>query len=62
SRKSFLKRFFGKETEELLSATLAVDTYLMMQGVEFLRVHDVLPHRQARDLLLYMHKDKGTVL
>ena len=55
SRKSFLMHFFGKERHELLSATLAVDSYLMMQQVNYLRVHDIETHKQARDLLLHLN-------
>jgi len=48
SRKSFLRRLLNKPTEELLAATIAINAYLMLQGVEIIRVHDVMEHGDAR--------------
>jgi len=53
SRKSFLRKTLNKPTEELGPATLALDSYLALQGVDILRVHDVAMHR---DLLTLFHK------
>ena len=43
SRKSFM----GDIPEERLEATLAVSTYAVCQGVNILRVHDILPNLRA---------------
>ena len=51
SRKSFLGKILGRSEEERLSGTLAVSERLIEQGADFLRVHDVAPHR---DLLKMM--------
>ncbi|MDB6081692.1 MAG: folP [Chlamydiia bacterium] len=51
SRKSFLRRFLSKTTEELLCATLVVNTQLMIEGVSIIRVHDVAEHYDARSIL-----------
>lgn len=41
SRKSFLARISGSETDERLEGTLAVTALAVERGVEVLRVHDV---------------------
>ena len=41
SRKSFLGKITGKQTEERLPATLATTAYLAGEGVDIIRVHDV---------------------
>lgn len=46
SRKSFLKAWGGPADRD--GATLEVSRYLMAQGVEYLRVHDVSAHRALR--------------
>lgn len=46
SRKSFLRTTAGVSVDEVLPATLAVDTFLALKGVDILRVHDVEAHRQ----------------
>lgn len=51
SRKSFLSRLTGKTTEELLPATIAVNTLALRNGVDILRVHDVAEHRGIIDLV-----------
>ncbi len=48
SRKSFLKHTLQKETSELLPATLATSAYLMMKGIDILRVHDIEEHQDFR--------------
>lgn len=54
SRKAFIRHFLNKPTEELLSATLAVNCLLALSGVEIIRVHDVKEHRDAMDILEYV--------
>ena len=42
SRKSFIKDLSGKnDSKSRIGGTLASSIYLMMQGVQILRVHDV---------------------
>lgn len=47
SRKSFLRKTLHLPTEELLTPTCALNGYLIQQGVDILRVHDVAAHRQV---------------
>lgn len=51
SRKSFLRKFLSKPVEDLLFATLTLNTKLMMNGVDIIRVHDVQEHHEVRRLL-----------
>lgn len=51
SRKAFIRKLADCSVEEALSPTIAVDSYLMLEGVDIIRVHDVKPHVQARTLL-----------
>lgn len=51
SRKSFLRKFLNKPVEDLLLATLALNTKLMLSGVDIIRVHDVQEHQEVRKLL-----------
>jgi len=46
SRKSFLGKLLGHDATERLAGTVAVNTLLLRQGVDLLRVHDV---REAVD-------------
>ena len=42
SRKSFIKKLSGKNDSKLrVGGTMASSIYLMMQGVQILRIHDV---------------------
>lgn len=41
SRKSFLRSITGKETSQLGPATLAAELFAAIQGVEYIRTHDV---------------------
>ena len=42
SRKSFIKEISGKnDTKKRIGGTVASSIYLMMQGVQILRIHDV---------------------
>ncbi len=51
SRKSFIYRFLNKERNDILSATIALNSMLMLSQVDIIRVHDVADHRDARDLI-----------
>jgi dihydropteroate synthase len=51
SRKSFMKNLLRKETEELLYSTIAVNSYLISQDVDIIRVHDIEEHRDAINIL-----------
>ncbi|MEZ5315686.1 MAG: dihydropteroate synthase [Chlamydiales bacterium] len=58
SRKSFLQKILKKEASELLSTTLALNTMAALESVDYIRVHDVLPHRYILTLLEYMKSIK----
>ena len=47
SRKSFIGEITGAPIHDRLPGTLAAVTACVLAGVEFLRVHDVAPARQA---------------
>lgn len=47
SRKSFIGKITGEETQGRLPGTLAVTTYLAMKGVDLIRVHDPKENLQA---------------
>ena len=47
SRKSFIGRLTGAAAEDRLPGTIAAVVASILAGVEFLRVHDVAPVRQA---------------
>jgi dihydropteroate synthase len=47
SRKRFLYRLLGRETDERLAGTIGVSIALAMQGADLLRVHDVAAVRDA---------------
>jgi dihydropteroate synthase len=47
SRKSFIGHLTGAPVEQRLAGTLAALTACVLQGVQFLRVHEVGPARQA---------------
>ena len=51
SRKDFMRKITGKDREELLPTTIAINTLMMMEEVEILRVHDVAEHRMCREVL-----------
>ena len=51
SRKSFMMKITGKGREALLPPTLALNGLLMMQEVDFIRVHDVQEHRLCMEVL-----------
>lgn len=47
SRKSFIGRVLGKEVDERLAGTIAVNLAALNAGAAILRVHDVAAHRDA---------------
>ncbi len=51
SRKSFIYKSLGKAPEDVLPATLAVNTLAIEKGVDWIRVHDVAEHRQIIDFM-----------
>ncbi len=51
SRKSFMQKITGKERETLLPPTIAVNTLMMVEGVDIIRVHDVAEHCLCREVL-----------
>ncbi|MDE6478990.1 MAG: dihydropteroate synthase [Muribaculaceae bacterium] len=52
SRKSMICRPLGITPAEALPATIALDSFALLQGASILRVHDVAEAVQARDALL----------
>ncbi len=51
SRKDFMRKITGKDRNELLPTTIAVNSLMMMDDVDILRVHDVAEHRMAKQVL-----------
>jgi dihydropteroate synthase len=51
SRKSFLREATGCSVDDVLPATLGVDMFLALHGVDILRVHDVQAHRQLLEVV-----------
>ncbi|MDP1834629.1 MAG: dihydropteroate synthase [Chlamydiales bacterium] len=51
SRKSFMAKITGKDRDELLPPTIAINTLMMMENVDIIRVHDVAEHRMVREVL-----------
>lgn len=51
SRKSFISNLLKKTSEELLYATLALNTAALLAKVDIIRVHDVKEHRDVIDIL-----------
>jgi dihydropteroate synthase len=45
-----MSKILGKPPEALLAPTLAVHVLAMMQGVDIIRVHDVMEHRDALEV------------
>ena len=54
SRKSYHEAALGLPPEQSLHATLAVSTYLSLQQVDYLRIHDVRPHHDLREALNWL--------
>ncbi len=51
SRKSFLFKTVKKTAKEVLSATLAMNTIALKNGVSILRVHDIKEHKEILTIL-----------
>lgn len=51
SRKSFMGKILHLPASELLPATIAINTLLIMSHVDVIRVHDVAEHRAVIELL-----------
>lgn len=58
SRKSFLGKIINKPPSDLLFATLACSAKLMFAGVDIIRIHDVLPHKDFSETLAYLEQYK----
>lgn len=58
SRKSFMGKLLQKKANELLPATLATSAFLVMHGVDILRIHDVREHRDLIVLLSALAEKK----
>lgn len=54
SRKSFIQKILGKSSQEILPATLALDTICLLRGVNYLRVHDVKEHRDILTMMEHL--------
>lgn len=51
SRKSFMQKILNKSVAEVLPSTLALNMMAMLEGVGYIRVHDVREHRDILTLL-----------
>jgi len=51
SRKTFIQKILDLKPDETDNATIALNSYLYLQGVNFIRVHDVKAHAQAVKVL-----------
>jgi len=51
SRKSFIQKILGLPPEEVLPATLAMNTIAIRAGIDYIRVHDVKENRQVIKIL-----------
>lgn len=58
SRKSFMSKTIGKKASELLPATLAMNTLAIWKGVDMIRVHDVLEHKDALEMIQKFKNEK----
>lgn len=56
SRKSFMGKILNRSTDELLPATLAINSIAILSHVDFIRVHDIQAHRDIIDLLSVYNK------
>ncbi len=54
SRKSFLGKIINKTTPDLLPVTLAVNTLALKAGVDMIRVHDVMEHRDLIQMMEFL--------
>jgi len=51
SRKSFMSKILNKPANELLAATLAINSIAVLSQVDFIRVHDIQAHRDVIDII-----------
>ncbi len=51
SRKSFMGQILNKPASDLLCASVGLNAFALMQGVDILRVHDVKEHKDLVQLL-----------
>ncbi len=51
SRKSFMRKIIGKNAQELLPATLVMNTIALLGGADIIRVHDVSEHSDLVNLI-----------
>ena len=51
SRKSFMGKILDRPAADLLSATLALNSVAIMSKTDIIRVHDVIQHRAAIDII-----------
>jgi dihydropteroate synthase len=59
SRKSFLGRITGRETNERLAASLAGLAFAVLRGAHVLRVHDVKESVDAAKVLAALRQEQG---
>lgn len=57
SRKWFLTFILNKPREEVLPATLAINTVAILAGVNYIRVHDVKEHRDIINVLNFFKRN-----
>ncbi len=58
SRKSYIGDITGKPAQDRKPGTLATSVFLMKQDVDFLRVHDVADHVQARAIHNWLGEER----
>ncbi len=58
SRKSFLGKITGAVVKDRLAATIAMNTVALLKGGQYLRVHDVLEHKQTLEVLKALENKK----
>jgi dihydropteroate synthase len=54
SRKSFMSKILGKNSTELLPATLVIHTMALLTGADLIRTHDINEHRDLIDLISHL--------
>lgn len=61
SRKSMLWRPLGLSPDEVLPATVSLETFAMLKGADIIRVHDVAPTVQARYVTTHLTSSKLSI-
>ncbi len=51
SRKSFIGQILDEPVEKRLSGTLAITSYLVLKGIDLIRVHDVAENKRVVDVI-----------